>query len=147
MIISNDNPPLLSVQSPNRCHSAICLRGDTWSHSHRFKIFQNVRNIRDQSEKYLRNFQEIDEKYTRNISEISEKYLRPGSRSNGAAATPHFLLFQAQAYQSPDFYFFFILLKPPFFMSPHFWSPGPSPASQTPAVDRCLHFYNKNLEI
>ena len=70
--------------------------------------------------------------------------MRPVSRSNDAAVTPHFLLFQAQAYQSPEdlsvlsrsdniFRFSIIVCC---VRSPHFWSPCPSPASQTRAVQR-----------
>ena len=67
--------------------------------------------------------------------------MRPVSRSNGAAVTPHFLLFQAQAFQSPDLDFIFYPPQISFSIKPHFLSHGPSPASQTRAVDLFLQFY------
>ena len=75
--------------------------------------------------------------------------MRPVSRSNDAAVTPRSLLFQAQAYQSPEdwsllsssdniFCFSIIVCC---VRSPHFWSPCPSPASQTRAVQKVLNWF------
>ena len=117
MIIPNDNPKWYSTSAQCSVTQPMPL-SDLPSRRHliKFSPIQNLskrekyrRPIWEISKKFPRNIREISEKYLRNIWVISEKYLRPGSRSNGAAATPHFLLFQAQAYQSPDFLFLFSL--------------------------------------